>query len=400
MKKNIGIINFIFVFLLVFLIGCGGQNAANKLDVTVEATKDAVADDMPDEVISDIPKFVEHMSLDYATEFSVDLYEDGYASIHITDGNSYVLVPEGASDVILDDENATFIHTPVNNIYLAATAAMDLINELDSLDSIKSCSTKAEDYSMAEVTEAINAGRIQYVGKYSAPDYEKLVSLQTDLALESTMIYHSPKIKEEIEGLNIPVMVERSSYEKNPLGRLEWIKLYGLILNKRELANELFDKQVLHVNEVIDGLAEAENKPKVVFFYLSSNGYVNVRKPGDYVSKMIETAGGEYALESLKIEEENALSTVNISWEDFYYYGKDADILIYNGTIDGGILSIDDLLKQNEMFSEFKAVKENRVYCSNNNMFQEVSRVGDIIVELFEIINDKNTELKYIRKID
>lgn len=405
MKKKICIINLIFVFLLVFTIGCRAKTDASRPGTVTEQSVDAVVEDVAgysdDVTISETPDFVEHMPLDYATEFSVDTYEGGYASIHITDGNSYVLVPEGATDVILDDENATFIHMPVNSIYLAATAAMDLINELDGLDQIKSCSTKAEDYSMAKVAEAIKSEKIQYVGKYSAPDYERLISLSTDLALESTMIYHSPKIKEELEGLNIPVMVERSSYENSPLGRLEWIKLYGLLLNKSEMANEIFNSQVTHVNDVIEGLDESGNiPPKVVFFYLSSNGYVNVRKPGDYVSKMIETAGGEYALESLKIEEENALSTVNISWEDFYYYGKDADILIYNGTIDGGILAVDDLVKQNEMFSEFKAVKEGRVYCSNNNMFQEVSKVGDIIVELFEIINDKSTELKYIRKID
>lgn len=392
MKKKLWIISLIFVFLLVFIIGCR---------VKTDDSMTGVVENSSDVTTSETPKFVEHMPLDYATEFSVDTYDGGYASIHVTDGNSYVLVPEGATDVILDDENATFIRMPVNSIYLAATAAMDLINELDGLDQIKSCSTKAEDYSMAKVAEAIKSEKIQYVGKYSAPDYEKLISLSTDLALESTMIYHSPKIKEELEGLNIPVMVERSSYEKSPLGRLEWIKLYGLLLNKSELANEIFNNQVAHVNDVIEGLDESGNiPPKVVFFYLSSNGYVNVRKPGDYVSKMIETAGGEYALDSLKIEEENALSTVNISWEDFYYYGKDADILIYNGTIDGGILAVDDLVKQNEMFSEFKAVKEGRVYCSNNNMFQEVSKVGDIIVELFEIIDDKSTELKYIRKID
>ena len=70
-------------------------------------------------------------------------------------------------------------------------------------------------------------GRMLYAGKYNAPDYERILSGSCDLAVESTMIYHSPEVKEQLERLGIPVLVERSSYERHPLGRMEWLKLYG-----------------------------------------------------------------------------------------------------------------------------------------------------------------------------
>lgn len=397
MKKILFILNLI---LVITLTACGNSN------ISAVADSDSVA-----------PAFVEKMDLQYATEFSVDVYENGYASIHVTDGNSYVLVPEGYPEVYLDDERATFIHMPCDSIYLAASSVMDLLNVLECTDKIKACSTKASDYADSEIKDKIETGAINYVGKYSAPDYEKLIDLNVNLAIESTMIYHSPKIKEELQNIGIPVFVERSSYEKNPLGRVEWIKLYGLLLGKQDEANRIFDEQIKSVNNVIDTLSnsiendanQGANTPKVVFFYLSSNGYVNVRKPGDYVSKMIEIAGGQYAFDSLKIDEENALSTVNISWEDFYVYAKDADVLIYNGTIDGGIISKEDLIKQNAMFADFKAVKENRVYCSNNNMYQETSKIGNIIYELFMTIHPEivghddeknNMEMTYFRVVD
>ena len=397
MKKILFILNLI---LVITLTACGNSN------ISAVADSDSVA-----------PAFVEKMDLQYATEFSIDVYENGYASIHVTDGNSYVLVPEGYPKVYLDDESATFIHMPCDSIYLAASSVMDLLNVLDCTDKIKACSTKASDYADSEIKDKIETGAINYVGKYSAPDYEKLIDLNVNLAIESTMIYHSPKIKEELQNIGIPVFVERSSYEKNPLGRVEWIKLYGLLSGKQDEANRIFDEQIKSVNNVIDTLSnliendanQGANTPKVVFFYLSSNGYVNVRKPGDYVSKMIEIAGGQYAFDSLKIDEENALSTVNISWEDFYVYAKDADVLIYNGTIDGGIISKEDLIKQNAMFADFKAVKENRVYCSNNNMYQETSKIGNIIYELFMTIHPEiawhddeknNMEMTYFRVVN
>ena len=73
----------------------------------------------------------------------------------------------------------------------------------------------------------------------------------------------------------------------------------------------------------------------VAFFYITANGAVNVRKPNDYIAQMIGLAGGTYVLNDRLSAEENALSTMNMQMEDFYAAAKDADILIYNSTIEG-----------------------------------------------------------------
>lgn len=86
----------------------------------------------------------------------------------------------------------------------------------------------------------MQSGDILYAGKYSAPDYELILDENCDIAIESTMIYHSPEIKEQLESFGIPVLIERSSYEAHPLGRLEWIKLYGLLLGKEDEAESFF----------------------------------------------------------------------------------------------------------------------------------------------------------------
>lgn len=336
------------------------------------------------------------LELKYATEFSADYYTDGYVYIHIEDGLDYVLVPEGLEDDNLGFTDATLIHMPVDSIYLAATSSMDHFVTLDALDLITACSTTAEDYSIEEVSERIEDGSIAYVGKYSAPDYENLLGLNTGLAIESTMIYHSPKIKEQLEELGIPVLVERSSYEAHPLGRLEWIKLYGLLAGREDEAESFFSEQEEKLESVIDD-EEKDNRPTVLFFHVSSNGYVTVRKPGDYVCTMIEMSGGQYALDNLEIDNDNALSTININWEDFYNYGVDADIIIYNSTITGPVNSIQELIDINSLFADFKAVREGNVWCTNKNMFQESSATADIIVDLDQVINYREKEdLKYL----
>ena len=353
---------------------------------------------------SDIQKTGE-LELSYADQFSVDFYEGGYAHIHIEDGTDYVLVPEGADDSDLGLHNPVIIHQPLKDIYLAASSAMDFFVTLDSLDAIGTCSTTADDYSIPEASAAINDGRIQYVGKYSTPDYETIINTDCNLAIESTMITHSPDIKEQLKKLGIPVLVERSSYEGSPLGRLEWIKLYGVLLGQVEASQDFFCREEQKILEIEDSLSKeistAAKEPEVAFFYVSANGYVNVRKPGDYISTMIEMAGGEYCIPSLPGQEENALSTMNIDWEEFYEKAVDADILIYNSTITGSIGTVDDLLDKNALFADFKAVKEGRVYCTETDMFQKSSSIAEVLVDMYRVINSKDEDkLSYIYKLD
>lgn len=330
------------------------------------------------------------MPLEYADQFSVSYYENGTSMIEIADGEQYLLVPENADAPASIPENVTVIHQPVEQIYLAASSAMDLFDGIDALDTIRATSTAQKDWSLPHVVEAIANGDILYAGKYSAPDYELILSEECDLAIESTMIYHSPAAQEQLEGQGIPVLVERSSYESHPLGRLEWIKLYGLLLGKEAEAEAFYKEK----SQLFDSIEPEANAAKTVaFFYIGANGYVNIRKPGDYISKMIELAGGQYIFDAEDLGvEDNALSTMNIQFETFYAAAKDADILIYNSTVDGGLSTMDELTEKNALLKEFKAVQNGNVWCTEKNMFQQTTGAADMIADLHQIFAGESTD--------
>lgn len=382
MIKKLHLIFTILIMLL--LVGCKDNSAAKDDSKSLQEYNP-----------------VGSLELKYATGFSIDYYEEGYRHIHIMDGSDYIIVPEGMDNKDFGLHNVAFIKENPSNIYLAASSAMDLFKELDALENVKECSTKAEDYSDPVITDMINNNEIVYVGKYSAPDTETLLANDCKLAIESTMINHTPKIKEQLESLNIPVLTEYSSYEEHPLGRLEWIKLYGALTGKTDEAEAFFAKECEKVENVMAKISTSDkDRPSVAFFYISSNGYVNVRKPGDYFSRMIDIAGGSYALSNLQLDEENALSTVNITMEDFYREAKEADILIYNSTITGNVASIDELLDKSPIFADFEAVKNKRVYCTTLNLFQDSSKVADIIYSLHNVINNKADGEEYFYRIE
>ena len=337
------------------------------------------------------------LELSYADQFSVNYYEGGYKLFTIEGDGKFLLVPDGEeAPEDLPDDITVLSHTP-KSIYLVATSAMDFFCGLDALDHISLSGTNADGWYIDKAKTALEDGSIAFAGKYSAPDYEQILAAGCDLAIESTMIYHKPEVKEKLEELGIPVLVEHSSYESHPLGRTEWVKLYGALLGKEDEAEALFEEQASQLKS----LENTENTGKTVaFFYINSMGAANVRKAGDYVSKMIDLAGGQYIFKDLGADEEGQ-STMNMGMEDFYAGAKDADYIIYNSTIDGELKSLDELLKKSALLKDFKAVKEGNVWCLTKSMFQETTCLGDVIMDMHQMLTEEDPQgLTYLYRLE
>lgn len=350
------------------------------------------------------------MDLSYADQFSVTYYgEENYALVIIGEDEKFLVVPEG--ELVPEDlpEDITPLLQPLTNMYLAATSAMDFFCHLDAVDQITLSGTDRSGWYLEEPKKALEEGTMEYAGKYSAPDYERIVDKSCSLAIESTMIYHCPQVKEQLENLGVPVLVERSSYEADPLGRMEWIKLYGVLTGKEQLAEELFEKEIKELENVSVQADEGQehsdqtNQGKTVaFFYITSRGSANVRKPGDYVAKMITMAGGTYVPQSAEEEEENALSTMNMEMEAFYAKAKDADYIIYNSTIDGELTTMDEFLAKSPLLADFKAVKEGHVWCTGKNLFQETMGLGNMIQDIHRMLTEETPDegqMHYIHQL-
>ena len=353
------------VLLFCLLAGCTGHSGEkNWSELTPQSTTE----------------------LKYAKQFTIEDYGNGLQLITIAQDRQYLLVPEGAQAPAGVPEEVTVLQQPIQNIYLTATAAMDLFRALDGLDAIRLSGTKESGWYLPEARQAMEAGDILYAGKYSAPDYELILAQQCGLAVESTMIYHNPEVKEQLESLGIPVLVDYSSYESDPLGRMEWIKLYGALLGKEEEAARIFDEEVAAVQPVLN---QTNTGKTVAFFYITNTGTVNVRKSGDYIAQLIRMAGGVYVPDNQNGDEENALSTMNIDMESFYAAVHDADVLIYNSTIDGELASLDELLKKSELLADFKAVQNGEVWCTGKNMFQSSMSLGRMILEINAVLTQQ-----------
>ena len=375
--------------------GVSGPSSKPGSGVDLEAGFEADFDDIS--IAGQTPKG--EVKLSYATGFRIEEYED-FHLIQIKNSSNFLLLEEGKSAPANLPGNVTVLQKPLDKTYLVSTSVMDFVREIDAMEYIRMTGTKADDWYIKDAKDAMKRGDILYAGKYRAPDYEKILSENCNLAIENTMIYHNPEVKEKLEEIGIPVMVETSSYESHPLGRLEWIKLYGVLYGKEAEAESYYKRQMDALEPI---LQQEKTNLTVAFFHVTSSGMINVRVKGDYITKMIELSGGNYVYPAGKGEEESAsdglMSTMNVQPEDFYLAVKDADVIIYNSTIGGEIGSVEELLRKNELFGNFKAVRNREVYCTGQNFFQETTGMPAFMEDLHAVFTKTPREYTYLKKL-
>ena len=94
----------------------------------------------------------------YAKKFSVDYYQDGYALIGIADGSRFLVVPEGKKAPEKLEEGIVVLQQPIENIYLVASAVMDMFVSLDALDTVRFSGLKQDSWYIEEAKAAMEAG--------------------------------------------------------------------------------------------------------------------------------------------------------------------------------------------------------------------------------------------------
>ena len=389
-RKNITIISCLFLMGLLWLTGCGSPSSDSTENSMVESADQIEAVDWKD------MKPIGSMELLYAENFSVDYYEGGFKLLETMDGTQILVVPEDKEIPQNVDEDTIVLKQPVQNMYLVSSAVMDIFSKLDAIDTLRFSSQTEDNWYVDDAKQAMEDGSLIYAGKYSKPDYELIVSEGCSLSIENSMIFHSPEVIEMLESFDIPVMVEYSSYESHPMGRVEWIKFFGALVDKEDEAQRIFDEQI----DILDSVAANDNTDKTVaFFYITSNGLVQVRQSNDYIPKMIELAGGRYIFDNL-VDSESKRSTMNMQVEEFYDGAKDADYIIYNSTIDGGLSSVDELIDKCPVLADFKAVKDGNVWCTTNDMYQQSMSIGYMIKDIHSMLCDGDEDdMTYLFKL-
>lgn len=350
----------------------------------------------------------------FSIEHLKDENEKAYSKIEVFDkekklDTSWLLLPEGVDKVSGAPAGVNIMtFRDRQNIMVSSASTMALINAMDALSKVP-MTTADTTWRIQEIKDAIDKGTVKEVGKYSKPDYEQIISIGAEkhvtFAVFSTMLDSVPDVYDQLtKTCNLRIMRDQSSYESHPLGRTEWIKIYGEIFDMRDKSDAVFNGQVEILNETTSkiNVPEAERKTVLIFYTTSTKDTFYVRNAADYVTELVNLGGGKQVAEIGAGKSGNTKMTQ----ESFIQECSQADYVLYNWTSGASGVKDESLqglidARLGDWFKDFKAYKEGNVWRTSNDFYQKMDKMGEMVADIYKMLYGENVSdtLTYVNRL-
>lgn len=346
------------------------------------------------------------LELAYARSFTIDCFEGGYRLVCVVTGERFLVVPAGAEPPAGLAADITPIRLPLEGVYLVSTSMISLVDAVGALDAVGIASVTAKTSPNEHLARLIDTGAVVFGGRYSAPDYELITASGCTFALENTKLNHVPEVRAKLSELGVTVFCEQSSSEREALGRLEWIKLIGVLFEREDEARERFDALAERIAALA---AQAPTHKTITFFYVNEDGAIATRRATDYFAQMVELAGGTYMsfdpdeddVASDEADGSDSSSSVQlvVNLEEFYVRAQEADVMVYNTTVDESVTSISDLVAKNALLADLKAVQTGAVWACDHEMYQQIASMDAIIGDIRSALLDEEPAAGFLWRL-
>lgn len=358
--------NFLLVFSLLFLISC----------------KKTVEEKQPD-LISE-----NKIESDFATGFDVVKYEE-YSIITLnmpwpnaTKPFKYLLLNKGV-DVPKSITYDELIRVPVEEIVVTSTTHIPALEALGVLDKLIGFPNTNYISSVA-ARKLVDEGKIKELGKNESINLEVLIDLEPDVVV-SFGVNGSNKTLNNIKKSGIPVLYNSEWLEQHALGRAEWIKFFGFLFKKEDLANEIFN-QIKDDYFTAKALAKTiVNRPTILSGMPFKDTW-HIPYGNSWAAQFIDDANAEYLWADKK-----GKGSIALNFESVLDKAKDADYWIAIGSYN----TKEQLLESNLHYQQFDMFEKNNIYMSNKKgetgglLFYEVAptRPDLILKDLIKIFH-------------
>ena len=378
------ILKYISVVILIVLSGCGkGKKDTGKL--TVAGNK-----------------------ISRAERFSLE-QKDGWAEVKIIDpwqgangvNQVYYLVKRGSRMPEWMDSSAV-IFVPVKKIICMSTTHVAMVTALGEENSLAGVSGINFVYSPA-IQRNAEKGLVLDVGYEANINKELILKIAPDLIMIYGIGSESSGYLGKIKELGIKVIINADYLETDPLGRAEWIKFFGALYSKEELADSLFNSEVDEYSNLKSFIAKITKvKPKVLLgLPFKDTWYIS---PGNsFISNLISDAGGDYLWRDTK-------SSVSMPYgiENVYIQALKADYWLNISSVNSRheITNIDPRLNDLACFKNGNLFNNNkRITAKGGNDFWESGALRPhlLLKDIATILHPEifaDHELMFYKKID
>ncbi|MEM7087783.1 MAG: ABC transporter substrate-binding protein [Bacteroidota bacterium] len=305
-------------------------------------------------------------------------------------------------EITIDDE-ANFdavLQIPLKKIVVTSTTHIPSLEMLEvdktligfpNLDYISSDRTRAR----------IDQGVVHELGKNEDINMEVLIDLSPD-AVVTFAVKGGNKSASTMEKAGIPVLYNSDWTETHPLGKAEWIKFFGALFDKEEMAGELFSQIELNYKASMALAAKAESKPTV----LSGAMYKDIwyLPQGDsWAAQFIKDAHGKYLW-----EDSEGTGSISLNLESVLEQGKNAQFWIGPGQF----TSYQQMIDTHAVYGQFDAFQHKKVFsfttikgATGGVLYYELApnRPDIVLKDIIKILHPEllpNHELYFFSQLD
>lgn len=308
----------IWVILIVFWVGCSPKESNQKFQTTNEVK--------------------------YAKKFHFE-----------SDGQSEYLVidepwPKASRPISykLDNLPKTIVCTSTSHL-----PYFELLNQEDKVVGFPNLR-----YISSEIfNQRAKDGLITDLGPDGNMNMELLIGLAPEAVVAFDMGGESNTLG-KIEESGIPVYYNADFLEESPLGRAEWIKFFGALLGKKEMADSIFNAIEENYLDLLSKTESITNRPTILSGVVYGDTWF---LPGgaNWASTFFENAAGEYLW-----EKDTTSGWLELSFEAVYERGYDADFWIGTSTVN----SKNELIGQDTRYASFAPYPEDKIYNYNKRI--------------------------------
>ncbi len=284
MKKNIKVsrnrirkfITYLFIIFVLLTSGCRSRNAKENKEQGNFRNK---------------IKYASHLMIEESDDYSKLSVVNPWQKTSWTKFEYYLIRnKDNKPDV---EDSSMVIYVPVKKIVLMSTTYIPMISALRVAESIKGVSGTNFIYDN-EIRKMVSDGLIQDVGYEENLDKERIISIAPDLVVAYGVGSETAGYSNKLRELGIKVFFDADYLEETPLGRAEWIKMFGALYCLQDRADSIFENiESEYINLKLYIGNKVDSKPEVMLGLPWQNAWY-ITPGNSYLSNLIDDAGGNY----------------------------------------------------------------------------------------------------------
>lgn len=294
-------------------------------------------------------------SIRYATGLSIQKLEN-YSIITVsnpwpTADKNYTYILHQKDAVIPDSlQKHVAIQVPIRSIVVTSTThipALELLGVENYLIGFPNTN-----YVSSEKTRAlIDAKKVREIGSNQSLNTEVLLDMQPDVII-GFGVDGEKKTYDHLQQNGLKILYNGDWTEQHPLGRSEWIQLFGVLFGVEEKADLVFKKIEKDYLDAVELAKKARSKPTVLSGAIYQDQWY-LPQGKSWAAQFLDNAHSDYLW-----RDSQGIGSLSLSFETVLEKAQNADFWIGPGQF----TSFEELEKANPNYSYFKAVQKKKVY--------------------------------------